>query len=62
MKCIRVVGQGVPCRVTNEVAFRVVDLDKDGEYCSKRFFKEWYANDPAARENATDVTGKRLLR
>lgn len=50
MKCIRVVGQGVPCRVTNEVAFRVVDLDKDGEYCSKRFFKEWYANDPAARE------------
>jgi hypothetical protein len=40
-KCFRVVGQGVPVRMSDEDAFQVVVRDHDGEYCSKRFFKDW---------------------
>lgn len=40
-KCIRVVGQGVPVRMSDDDAFQVVVRDGDGEYCSKRFFKDW---------------------
>jgi hypothetical protein len=41
-KCIRVVGHGVPVRMSDDDAFQIVERDLDGEYCSKRFFKEWY--------------------
>ncbi len=41
-KCLRVVGQGVPVRVSNEEAFQMVVRDGDGEYCSKSFFKNWH--------------------
>lgn len=41
MKTVRVVGQGVPVRLSNEEAFQVVERDKDGEYCSKSFYKDW---------------------
>jgi hypothetical protein len=34
-KCVRVVGQGVPVRMSDEDAFQVVERDHDGEYCSK---------------------------
>lgn len=62
MKCVRIVGQGVPVRVTDEVARRVVEQEHDGEYCPKSFFKDWYARNTAVtRESATDYTGKRLL-
>lgn len=61
MKCVRIVGQGVPCRLTNEKAHEIVEIDRDGEYCPKSFFKNWYKDDSAARERATDYTGKRLL-
>lgn len=44
MKCVRVVGQGVPVRLTDEDALQLVDRDKDGEYCPKAFWKEWYDN------------------
>jgi len=37
-KCVRVVGQGVPVRMTDEEAFEVVQ-SYDGEYCSKSFWK-----------------------
>lgn len=43
MKCIRLVGQGVPVRVSNEEAFKIVVLEHDGEYCSKSVYKEWKA-------------------
>ena len=43
-KCIRIVGQGVPVRMSDEDAFQVVVRDGDGEYCSKRFWKDWYDN------------------
>lgn len=42
-KCIRVVGQGVPVRMSDEDAFQVVVRDGDGEYCPKSFFKKWYS-------------------
>lgn len=41
-KCIQVVGQGVPVRLSDEDAFQVVERDHDGQYCSKNFFKKWY--------------------
>lgn len=62
MKCVRIVGQGVPVRLTDEKAREIVEIDKDGEYCPKSFFKEWYKrNTVVSREDATDYTGKRLL-
>jgi len=38
-KCIRVVGQGVPVRLSDEDAFQVVERDRDGQYCPKHEFK-----------------------
>lgn len=42
MKCVRLVGQGVPVRMSDEEAFQIVERDKDGEYCSKSFWKDWW--------------------
>jgi hypothetical protein len=42
MKCVRVVGQGVPVRMSDADAFQIVHIDHDGEYCSKSFWKKWY--------------------
>lgn len=42
MKCIRVVGQGVPVRLPDAEAHKVVALEGDGDYCSKSFWKDWY--------------------
>jgi hypothetical protein len=42
MKCIRVVGQGVPVRLPDAEAHKVVVLEGDGDYCSKSFWKDWY--------------------
>ena len=42
-KCIRVVGQGVPVRVSDDDALRVVVRNHDGEYCSKRVWREFWA-------------------
>lgn len=44
MKCVRMVGQGIPVRVSNEDAHQIVEIDKDGEYCSKSFFKQFMAD------------------
>lgn len=38
-KCIRVVGQGVPVRMSDADAFQIVERDKDGEYCPKSVVK-----------------------
>lgn len=43
MKCIRIVGQGVPIRVPDADAFQIIVRDLDGEYCPKKFWREWYA-------------------
>lgn len=39
-KCFQVVGQGVPVRMSDANAFQIVDRDKDGQYCSKKLWKE----------------------
>jgi len=38
-KCIRVVGQPGPVRVSDEDAFQVVERDRAGQYCPKHEFK-----------------------
>lgn len=41
-KCIQVVGQGIPVRLSDDDAFQVVERDHDGQYCSKKLFKHYY--------------------
>lgn len=40
-KCIRLVGQGVPARMSDDDAFQVVERDGDGQYCPKDLWKDW---------------------
>jgi hypothetical protein len=42
-KCVQFVGQGVPVRCTDDEAFQIVERDLDGQYCSKGFWRKWYA-------------------
>lgn len=49
MKCVRIVGQGVPVRMSDTDAFTIVHVDKDGEYCSKTFWKQWYDRNKGPR-------------
>jgi len=41
MKCVQIVGQGVPIRVSDKEAAQLVKIG-DGQYCSKSFYKNWY--------------------
>lgn len=41
MKCVRIVGQGVPVRMPDEKAEQII-AEGDGQYCSKQFWKEWW--------------------
>ena len=51
-KCIRVVGQGVPVRMSDDDAYQVVVRDGDGEYCPKSFWRDWYERDKPVGEGA----------
>jgi hypothetical protein len=42
MKCVQIVGQGIPVRLSDDDAFQIVERDKDGEYCPKHVWKEFY--------------------
>jgi hypothetical protein len=42
MKWVRLAGQGVPVRVTNAEAVKLVEIDKDGEYCPNHVAREWW--------------------
>ena len=42
MKCVQLVGQGVPVRVSDEDAYQLVVIDKDAEYCPKWIWKQHY--------------------
>lgn len=53
MKCVRIVGQGVPVRMSDADARAIVAVDKDGEYCSKSFWRKWYQS-PYYRERGMD--------
>lgn len=41
MKCIQLLGQGIPIRVTNDDADFLVRTDHDAEFCPKSVFKEY---------------------
>jgi hypothetical protein len=47
MKCVQVVGQGIPVRLSDDDAFQIVRRDFDGEYCPKRVFKEYRKSYPS---------------
>lgn len=51
-KCVQIVGQGIPVRLNDEDAFQIVERDKDGQYCSKRFWKDWCDNHGHSREHS----------
>jgi len=45
VKCVKIVGQGIPARLSNEDAFQIVERDRDGEYCPKHEWREFYATE-----------------
>lgn len=45
-KCVQIVGQGVPVRLSNDDAHRVVAVEHDGQYCPKSVFKKYRAEHP----------------
>jgi hypothetical protein len=57
---VRLVGQGVPHCFSNADAFQIVHRDGDGEYCTKKFFREWRASyqDHPPRRSRIDAKGK----
>lgn len=55
MKCIQVVGQGVPVRVSNEDAHQIVAVDRDGSYCPKHIWKQWYDRRGEVRRIITNI-------
>jgi len=59
MKCIQVVGQGVPVRVTDEDAAEIITRDKDGSYCPKHVWKQWYDRRHEPRLTMTDIRKRR---
>lgn len=55
MKCIQLVGQGVPVRVTNEDAYQIVVRDHDGDYCPKWIWKLHYDRRGEPRKTVSDI-------
>jgi hypothetical protein len=45
-KCVQVVGQGLPIRVSNDDAYRLVHIDHDAQYCPKSVFKAYRKDHP----------------
>lgn len=41
-KCVQVVGQGIPIRVSDDFAIQLVRRDLDASYCPKRVWREFY--------------------
>lgn len=41
-KCVRIVGQSAPVRLSTADAFQIVHRD-EGEYCTKAFFRDWHS-------------------
>jgi hypothetical protein len=51
MKCLRIVGQGIPVRMSDADAARII-AEGDGEYCKKEVWKRFHDTnaDPDFRE------------
>jgi hypothetical protein len=66
-KCVQIVGQGIPVRFTNEDAFQIVERDKDGQYCSKRVWRDYYArhwqsHEDQPRSGFVELSGTKIIR
>lgn len=50
----RVVGQGIPVRLTRQAGRQLVEIEKDGEYCDKAVWEDYQkyiaANAPRSAE------------
>lgn len=57
-KCFQLVGQGVPVRTSDEDAFQIVDRDHDGQYCSKKLWRDWYAPSETFPGGRTPARGR----
>lgn len=55
MKCIQLVGQGVPVRLSDKDARQIVVLDHDGAYCPKHIWKQWYDRRGEPRRTVTNL-------
>jgi hypothetical protein len=42
-KCVQVVGQGMPVRLSNADAYRLVAIDHDAEYCPRSVWRKHQA-------------------
>jgi len=63
MKCVRIVGQGVPVLLSDDDARRIVEVYHDGEYCKRQFWKDWYDRVGADRyRGRLDCSGRILER
>jgi hypothetical protein len=51
-KCVQIVGQGVPIRLSNDDAHRIVAINHDGQYCPKSVFKAYRKNHPEHPANS----------
>jgi hypothetical protein len=58
MKCVQVVGQGIPVRLSNEDARHLVEVDHDGQYCPKSVWKQFHANNPVRPAHKLLPSGK----
>lgn len=59
MKCVRIVGQGIPMRMTDVDAAMLVS-DGDGEYCTKSFWKQWHRDCGTEARAYVKTTGLQL--
>lgn len=65
MKCFRLVGQGIPTRMSDADARQVVEIDKDGEYCPKSAWKSFHDNnldERFRRRTSCHLDGSRIIR
>lgn len=58
MKCVQVVGQGIPARFSDDDARRLVEVDLDGQYCPKSVWKHYHANEPVRPVHAILPNGR----
>lgn len=59
-KCIRVVGQGIPVRMSDDDAFQIVVRDHDGDYCPKRVWKEYYDTPDKSERLTARLVGNKI--
>jgi len=57
MKCVQVVGQGIPTRMSDDDAFVMVHLLGDGQYCPKSVWRKHVAHMATLSAQYPDYSG-----